>query len=363
MNSQPRIFALVTEAFGGRGGIAQYNRDLMSALASSKPGWTIVILPRTAPDPVVIPSGRIEQRQARTGRVAYTMAALRVGLSKPIDIVFCGHLYMAPLAAFVAWFKGAKLVIQTHGIEAWPRPSGLRQYALAAANLVLSVSRYTRSSVLGWATIAPERVVVLPNTVGEDFAPGRSGLQAEWNLEGKRVLLTVGRMDKRERYKGQDRIIAAIPQLVAKGHEVAYVVIGEGDDVKRLQSLAQQTGVADRVRFAGAVGPQALIDAYRMADLFVMPSTGEGFGIAFLEAMATGTPALGLPDAGARDALAEGELGAVSSNGDLAAAIARCLDAPRQDPEALSAAVRARFGYNGFRTRVGAIFETLVQPA
>ena len=60
-----------------------------------------------------------------------------------------------------------------------------------------------------------------------------------------------------------------------------------------------------------------------MADLFVMPSTGEGFGIAFLEAMATGTPALGLPDAGARDALAEGELGAVSSNGDLAAAIAR----------------------------------------
>ena len=53
--------------------------------------------------------------------------------------------------------------------------------------------------------------------------------------------------------------------------------------------LAQETGVAERVRFLGAVDPKHLVEAYRMADLFVMPSTGEGFGIAFLEAMASGT--------------------------------------------------------------------------
>ena len=135
--------------------------------------------------------------------------------------MFCGHLYMAPLAALIARFKGAKLIVQTHGIEAWPRPSRLRRAALEAADLVLCVSRYTRAAVLGWAAIAPERVLVLPNTVGEAFTPGDgSALRAKLGLEGKRVLLTVGRMDSRERYKGHDRVIAAIPELVAQGHDV-----------------------------------------------------------------------------------------------------------------------------------------------
>ena len=125
------------------------------------------------------------------------------------------------------------------------------------------------------------------------------------------MLLTVGRMDARERYKGHDRVIEALPQLVAAGHDVIYVVVGEGDDVDRLKVSAVEAGVADRVRFIGAVGRETLVDAYRMADLFVMPSTGEGFGIAFLEAMACGTPALGLAIAGAADALADGELGTV----------------------------------------------------
>ena len=87
------------------------------------------------------------------------------------------------------------------------------------------------------------------------------------------------------------------------------------------------------MRFLGAVDQNCLVDAYRAADLFVMPSTGEGFGIAFLEAMACGTPALGLDVAGARDALADGELGtAVSDEDDLPAAIARLLATPKPDP-------------------------------
>ena len=67
-------------------------------------------------------------------------------------------------------------------------------------------------AVLSWAAIAPERVLVVPNTVGEAFTPGESSsLRAALGLESKRVLLTVGRMDSRERYKGQDRVIAALP--------------------------------------------------------------------------------------------------------------------------------------------------------
>jgi phosphatidyl-myo-inositol dimannoside synthase len=73
---------------------------------------------------------------------------------------------------------------------------------------------------------------------------------------------------------------------------VEYVVVGEGDDRFRLESLAREVGVIDRVRFFGTTEVRVPPALYRMADLFVMPSTGEGFGIAFLEAIVSGTPTL-----------------------------------------------------------------------
>jgi phosphatidylinositol alpha-1,6-mannosyltransferase len=357
------MLALVTDAFGGRGGIAQYNRDLLSSLAQSGVVSSITALPRHAPDQAVPPSG-ILQMPPRVGRIAYTLTALAAALTRHVDVVFCGHLYMAPLAALIARLKGAKLIAQTYGIEAWPRPSLHRRVALESADLVLCLSRHTRAAVLGWAAIPPERVVVLPVTVAEAFTPANgSALRAELGLEGKQVLLTVGRIDARERYKGHDRVIAAIPELVAQGHDPVYIVIGEGDDRLRLEDLARDAGISDRVLFLGAVGSQRLIEAYRMADLFVMPSTGEGFGIAFLEAMASGTRAVGLAVAGASDALADGELGTLVSEHELATVIAALLFQPKPDAGSLAKAVRTRFGRESFGAGARAAIERLREAA
>jgi phosphatidylinositol alpha-1,6-mannosyltransferase len=262
---------------------------------------------------------------------------------------------MAPLCALIARLTRAKLIVQTHGIEAWSRPLRLQRAAVEAADLVLCVSRFTRASVLGWAAIAPERLVVLPNTVGAAFTPGDgSALRVAWGLQDKCVLLTVGRIDSRERYKGHERVIAAMPKLIAAGHDVVYLVVGEGDDRRRLEACACEAGLASRVRFMGSVELPRQIDIYRAADLFVMPSTGEGFGIAFLEAMASGTPALGLCIAGARDALADGELGATVTDSGLAAALAQALEHPKPASSGLPGAVCARFGRQNFAAGVHA---------
>lgn len=357
------MLALVPDAFGGRGGIAQYNRDFLSALVEVGAASSILVLPRYAPDPVVPPSG-INQATPRSSKFGYCVAALCAGLRHRVDVVFCGHLYMTPLAALIARLTRAKLIVQTYGIEAWSRPSWLCQAAIDGADIVLCISRYTRSCILRWAAVTPERILVLPTTVDEAFTPGDgSALREAWGLQGKRVLLTVGRMDARERYKGHDRVIAAIPQLVGRGHDVLYVVVGEGDDQPRLAALANKTGVGDRVRFMGAVGRQTVIDAYRAADLFLMPSTGEGFGIAFLEAMASGTPALGLAVAGARDALDDGELGIAVAEDDLLAAIERVLGDGRPDPEALASATRTRFGRKPFAASARRVINRLLEPA
>ena len=361
---QVRCLALVTDAFGGRGGIAQYNRDFVSALAASDPALSVIVLPRRAAHGFAVPAA-ISQRPPRSGKLAYALTALFLAFRRRIDIVFCGHLYMAPLAWLVARLKGAKLVLQTHGIEAWPRPSRTCRAAAEAADLVLCVSRYTRACITGWAAIEPERVIIIPNTVSDEFSPGDgSSLRRALRLDGKQMMLTVGRMDLRERYKGHDRVIAAIPDLVRRGHDVGYIIVGEGDDQARLQECVQREGVADRVRFLGAVGTRCLAEAYHSADLYVMPSTGEGFGIVFLEAMASGTAALGLNVAGTRDALADGELGAlVAEQDDLADAIDHILTLPKPDREALSRSVRTRFGRAAFAAQVGMVLDRLMVTA
>jgi phosphatidyl-myo-inositol dimannoside synthase len=352
MNVSPAILAIVTDAFGGRGGIAQYNRDFLEALSETGIVSSITILPRLAPDVLVLPE-RITQKVARSGWIGYSIAALRTALFRSVDLVFCGHLFMAPLAALIARLKGAKLIVQTHGIEVWAPPSWAQRAALEAADLVLCVSRHTRATVLSWVAIAPERVLVVPDTVREVFTPGDGSTQrVALALEGKRVLLTVGRLDPRERYKGHDRVIATISNLVAKGHDICYVVVGEGEDLIRLEALARDAGVSERVRFLGRVELQNLVEIYRVADLFVMPSTGEGFGVVFLEAMASGTPSLGLSVAGAKDALADGQLGTAVAEAELPDAIDRALAGARPEPDALACEVRARFGRETFAVGV-----------
>jgi phosphatidylinositol alpha-1,6-mannosyltransferase len=357
------MLAVVTDAFGGRGGIAQYNRDLLGALASTGAVSSITVFPRLAPDPVETPSG-ITQDPPRRDRVRYAIAVLRAALTKRADLIFCGHLYMSPLCALIARLTRAKLIVQMHGTEAWPRPSRLQRAAVEAADLVLCVSRFTRASVLSWAAMVPERLVVLPNTVAPEFRPGDgSSVRAAWGLQGKRVILTVGRMDSRERYKGHDRVIAAMPQLVAAGHDVIYLVVGEGDDRRRLEACAREVGVAGRLRFVGSVELPMLIAIYRAVDLFVMPSTGEGFGIVFLEAMMSGTPVVGLAVGGAQDALADGELGTAVTESELAVALAAALESPKRDGDAVARAVRARFGSEAFAVGARAAIDRVAAPS
>ena len=171
MQSGGRCLALVGDAFGGRGGIAQYNRDFLGALANSGLVSSISILPRRAPDPFVLPPGISQAAPASRPHRLHSISAAQH--ARPTD----GHGILRPLVygaagLLIARWHRAKLIVQMHGIEAWPRPGLLQQRAVEAADLILCVSRYTRARVIEWAAIAPERVLVLPNTVGQAFTPG-----------------------------------------------------------------------------------------------------------------------------------------------------------------------------------------------
>lgn len=297
------------------------------------------------------------QARPYSGRVGYILRALVQALRSKPDAVFCGHLFMAPLAALIAMIARRPLLIQLHGIEAWPRPNPIIRWATRRADLVLCVSRDTRTRLLGWCDIAPERAVVVSNTVGEGFTPGdKAAARARWSLGPEPIILSVGRLDPRERYKGHDRIIAALAGLKTSPKPI-YLIAGDGADQPRLAALAKAAWVEDRVRFLGQTPSAQLPDLYRAADLFALPSTGEGFGIVFLEAMACGTPALGLAAGGAVDPLSDGELGMAVTEAELPSALERGL--AQGAPIDLHAQVIARFGRHAFNSRIAGLMKRL----
>ena len=357
-----RVLALVTDAFGGYGGIARYNADLFDALAAGSANHEILVLPRIGEDRVFEMRGNLRQLRPVLARIPFAMRAMRHALRWKPDIVYCGHIYHGPLAVLLAKLTGAKLVSQLHGTEVWKSLPRRHLRPLQLSDLVLCVSRDTKARYAMQAD-GCRNSFVLANTVAPAFKPGdRQHARKQYDLGTSLAMLSVSRLDTRDGYKGHDRVIAALPQLGREtGTEVVYLIAGEGEDRTRLERLARQYGVAEQVRFLGRVSEANLPDLYRAADLLVLPSTGEGFGIVYLEALACGTPALGLAIGGVSDPLSDGELGTlVPADGELVPAIVAALSSEKPDPWELSGSVRARFGIDAFSKRVAQAFDRLI---
>ena len=261
----------------------------------------------------------------------YSSAAAHAALTRgPFDVIFCGHVYLCPLASLLSGLIRAPVWVQTHGIDAWTPQTRLISRSLESADLVTAVSRYTRHQILQWAAIEPHRVRVLPNTMRSanlDRVTEPVALPPEWKLKGRRYVITVARINRSDFYKGHTKVIDALAQLKGIYPDLCYVVVGEGDNRAALERYAAENGVADAVCFT-AFQPSAVVHGLlRGAEAFVMPSTKEGFGIAFLEAAALGIPVIAGNRDGSVDALADGAIGTLIDPRDhaqLAAAITEC---------------------------------------
>ncbi len=311
MSAKPkRAAVLLTDAFGGRGGIAEFNRNLCRALCSSDDLQEVVALPRLVPDdPGSLPAGLSYRTQAAKSTAAFLRgtAKMMLDLTDRYSLTLCGHINLLPLAWAIASSKRTPLILVIHGIDAW-EPNARRSVNGLAhrPDLVVSVSDYTRKRFEGWSHVAPGRSLVIPNCVNLDrFSPGPKAayLSARHGLDGQKVLLTVSRLSSQERYKGHDEVLDSLPQLLRSFGELTYLIVGDGDDRPRLEAKAARLGLAQRVVFAGYVPEHEKVDYYRAADAFLMPGRGEGFGIAYLEAQACGVPVVASTADASREAV------------------------------------------------------------
>src|SRR5262249_2788092 len=145
----------------------------------------------------------------------------------------------------------------------------------------------------------------------DQFQPGErdSALVNRYKLRSAIVMLTVGRLATGERYKGVDEVIEVMPRLLRQFPNLRYLIVGDGSDRVRLEAKARAHGLSGYVIFTGRIAEPEKVAHYNLADVYVMPSHGEGFGIALIEAAACGIPVVGSSVDGSRDALLDGQLG------------------------------------------------------
>jgi phosphatidyl-myo-inositol dimannoside synthase len=310
-----RVLFLAMDAFGGLGGIAQYNRDFLRALGAAPQVSQVVAVPRRMPlAPETLPPKLTYLTGGASGRLAYIRAIISLlSQDSRFDLVCCAHIKLLSMAFLAKLIIGAPLVLMIYGVDAWtPRYCRLTKHLLPKIDAVISISDITKRKFMEWSRFNGKKIFILPNAVTQrHYGVGVKSpeLLERYGLNGKTVLMTLGRLAPEEKYKGFDEIIEVLPALLPPIPDIVYLIVGDGDDRWRLEAKAQSLGVGDRVIFTGFIPEAEKADHYRLADAFVMPGRGEGFGFVFLEALACGIPVVGSRLDGSREALRDGALG------------------------------------------------------
>ena len=265
---------------------------------------------------------------------------IRWALSLPDSgILHCGNIRPA---GYPVWYRYRPYVVYVYGLDLLKERRKITanlfkrwtlQRILGGARGIIAISEW--SAELAWAVMREAGIKNPPPVaaidLGTDPAFFRPGVVRE------KTLLTVARLVP---HKGQDVAIRALALLPA---DVRYTIIGDGEDRSRLEAIAREAGVAQRVTFAGPLSDAQIADAYASTDVYVGLSReegvqAEGFGISFVEAAASGVPSVAGRSAGVSSAVRDGETGIL---------------VPPTDPAAAAAAIRRLLDDRALRDRMG----------
>jgi glycosyltransferase involved in cell wall biosynthesis len=352
------------ELFSQEGGIQSYVKDVLEAYETLDYRAEVFLL-RDEPNinnpfkSEIFKFHYLKTLPPFLGRLRLAWSLLICLLMGRQDRVFCGHIKLAPLIRFYCQALNIPYTVLTYGKEVWQTLPYLQRQALQQAASIWTISRYSGDRLCQANQVHGNRVKILSCVVdGNQFTPGEkpSPLLTKYNLKNAQVLMTVARLWSGDIYKGVDVTIRALPQILKVFPAVKYLVIGRGDDRPRLEKLAEDLGVENQVIFAGFVPREDLVNHYRVADAYIMPSQ-EGFGIVYLEAMVCGIPVLSGNADGSADPLQDGRLGWRVPHRDVNAVALACIEIlqgedPRTKGKWLREETLAKFSKQAFREKL-----------
>ena len=368
----PGIIGLFPELLGV-GGIQEAGRLTVMALHDivANHGWRADFLSLNDPPglhSLVGSEAAIPFRGFGRAKARFALAGVRRAVSFDRDsahIILAAHPNLAVPAGWMRRVsRRATVVVMAHGVEVWKALPPFRRRSLVRASLVLAPSRDTARKLSEIQGAPPERVRTLAWPLNPDFlrlAETPSNLSLPPAFPSGKIVLTVGRWASSERYKGADELIRAVAELRPLVPDLHLVAVGGGNDLPRLRELATGLGVADRVHFLEGLSREEIAACYAGADLFALPSTGEGFGLVFLEAMAFAKPVVGVACGGTTDVVQDGINGLLvppHDGGALALVLRRLIqdDSLRAKlGQRGNAIVREKYAFRTFRNELESI--------
>jgi phosphatidyl-myo-inositol dimannoside synthase len=256
---------------------------------------------------------------------------IHCGRAQPEGIPALLATKLAPHPKFLFWVHGEEITTALTSRDfAWTM-----RRVHAGASFAITNSRNSQR-VLGSVGFDLKRTqVVYPGVDGNRYHPSIDAhdLRQRFSAPPGQLLLSVGRLQRR---KGHDLVLAAMKQLEFECPNLVYVILGDGAERSKLESLTRDYGLTGRVRFEGEAGADQLPSYYAACDVFVLATRidvrdFEGFGLVFLEAAAAAKPTIGGRNGGVPEAVVDGETGLLvdSDNVDqLAQAIKTLTTAP-----------------------------------
>lgn len=365
------IVGLFTELLSA-GGVQRAGRHTAAAAAAFAEQHGLPFRFLSLKDPQGLHTLRVGQREflvsghAR-GKLELVLSALRAAARRP-RLVLALHPHLAPVVALMKLRSRRRFhsIVFAHGIEVWQPIGGFRGRALRRATLVAAPSEDTARHLAAEQKIQPEKVRRLAWGLDPEFEQRLAAApppRPKSFPEGSRIILTVGRWNSAERYKGADTLISVLPRVLRAAPDIRLVLVGDGNDRPRLEALARTTGVSEQTCFIHGISQEELFACYAHCDLFALPSAGEGFGLVFLEAMAHGKPVIGGAHGGTPDVVEDGVTGVLVRHGDVAQ-LAGAIESFTGDPAAArEMGVRGRqriqemYTFEQFQSRLRALLD------
>lgn len=337
------VLLLCPELFAAEGGIARISRLYLHALSRTQPDkiHLIVLNDSTLPPERLAACGVSGVQGVPCSRSKVTF--LRTVLSKGFAARRCQralstHVHLLPALFLLSLLRrDFSYDVVLHGIEVWRPLPMMTRLALRGVRRAYCVSQYTLQRVADLHPALATRLQVLPNALDPDRE--FTGDTSAQTRPGR--ILALSRLAAHDSAKGIDHLIAALPAIRDAQASAHLVIVGDGDDRERLESLARHSPASDAITFTGRVDNDHACQLLAACQLFALPSNKEGFGLVFLEAMEAGKPCIGAQAGGIPEVITP-ETGLLVPYGDINALAAACIRALTTNWDADALRRRAR---------------------
>lgn len=362
MNQGAKTLFLTLDTFAGTGGIQKVCRTLSYCLKSLlDSNFKAFSLYDQAPDTRYINDLNFTGFNGR--KVHFICRALISG--SHCSILVISHINLISIALLIRIFnRSTKIVMLAHGTEVWRHLTLWKKWFIGKYVQVWSVSNYTKQVLYKRHHIRKFSVLV-SNCLDPFFQPPPGFDKPSYLMErysliaGQPILLTICRLNSHENLKGYDQVILSLKNLLDDFPGVRYLLCGQSDqqEFNRLQLLITAHNLCGKVLLPGFIPETEITDHYLLADIFILPSQKEGFGLVFIEAAACGCRIIAANAGGSPDALLNGKLGTLIDPTDfqqLQSAILKNLNSKNdlRAKKTRQILTLKHFGYPSYRRKV-----------